>query len=137
MWIFSKKKGATETIEAIEAVKSELEALKQDMVNFKLRLEAELEAVKHNFDSLVNYFEEDRPENTAEDDTESRSVPGMTETDALNMKQDILYLKRGVMDLLEWTQTIGPEFKNVHDHINESRKDIKNKITYAVSRLKS
>ena len=124
-------------LETVASVKEELDLFKQEMMHFQQEIQAELKTVKGNFDSLVHYLEAAHPEDEVEEQTAEDRVPELTAADLLNLKQDILYLKRGVMDLLEWTETMEPAFKTVHDRINDARKDIKNKITYAMSRLKT
>jgi len=137
MLFFKRKDDRKETTEAIQAIQKDLETLKEEMSQFKLKLDTELDTVKHNFDSLVNYIETERTEEIQGEDAGNRNRFGLSENDMLNMKQDVLYLKRGLIDLIEWTKTVGPEFKTVHARIEEAKKDIKNKITYSVSRLKT
>lgn len=137
MAIFNRKKGYREMLETVASVKEELDLFKQEMMHFQQEIQAELKTVKGNFDSLVHYLEAAHPEDEVEEQTAEDRVPELTAADLLNLKQDILYLKRGVMDLLEWTETMEPAFKTVHDRINDARKDIKDKITYAMSRLKT
>lgn len=54
------------------------------------------------------------------------------------LKKDIGSVRETVTDILRWTQTAHQEFnKIIRGEMNEAKKEINNKITYAVSRLKS
>ncbi len=121
-------------LEAIEAIKDQVQEMKADLDLFKGDVERDMENIKQDFSTLIRAIEED-----AEGETfaENGQPKDQEENDVEKIKSDMAYLKQCVTDILEWTHTVKPEFKTVNERINEARKDIKNKISYAVSRLKT
>ena len=121
----------------VAEMKAELDGMKERMENFQQHISTEFETVKDHFSSLVHYLDEGHSEENEADATQDDILPSLSETDVQNMKQDILYMRRGIMDILDWIQTVNNEFKITRDHIDGAQKDIKNKIAYSISRLKT
>ncbi len=122
-------------MEAIEAIKDQVQEMKADLDLFKGDVERDMENIKQDFSTLIRAIEED-----AEGDETfagNGQIQDQEENDVEKIKSDLAYLKQCVTDILEWTHTVKPEFKTVSERIEEARKDIKNKISYAVSRLKT
>lgn len=122
-------------MEAIEAIKDQVQEMKADLDLFKGDVERDMENIKQDFSTLIRAIEEDAE--GGETVGENGQIQGQEEEDVEKIKNDLAYLKQCVTDILDWTHTVKPEFKTVNERINEARKDIKNKISYAVSRLKT
>lgn len=119
-------------MEAIEAIKDQVQEMKADLDLFKGDVERDMENIKQDFSTLIRAIEED-----AEGAGDTDQIQGQEEDDVEKIKNDLAFLKQSVTDILDWTHTVKPEFKTVSNRIEEARKDIKNKISYAVSRLKT
>jgi hypothetical protein len=137
MWIFNRNKENRKTIETVAEMKAEMDGMKERVESFQQHINSEFETIKDHFNSLVHYLDEGNSEENETDATQDDILPSLTETDVQNMKQDILYMRRGITDILDWIQTVNIEFKTTRDHIDGAQKDIKNKIAYSISRLKT
>ena len=124
-------------LEAIEAIKDQVQEMKADLDLFKGDVERDMENIKQDFSTLIRAIEEDAEGAGGETFAENGQPKDQEENDVEKIKSDLAYLKQCVTDILEWTNTVKPEFKTLNERINEARKDIKNKISYAVSRLKT
>ena len=124
-------------LEAIEAIKDQVQEMKADLDLFKGDVEKDMQNIKQDFSTLIRAIEEDAEGEGGETGKENDQIQGQEEDDVEKIKSDLAYMKQCVTDILEWTHTVKPEFKTVSERINESRKDIKNKISYAVARLKT
>lgn len=124
-------------MEAIEAIKDQVQEMKADLDLFKGDVERDMENIKQDFSTLIRAIEEDAEGAGGETVEGSDQIQGQEEDDVEKIKNDLAFLKQSVTDILDWTHTVKPEFKTVNERINEARKDIKNKISYAVSRLKT
>ncbi len=122
-------------MEAIEAIKDQVQEMKADLDLFKGDVERDMENIKQDFSTLIRAIEEDAE--GGETFAENGQPKDQEENDVEKIKSDLAYLKQCVTDILEWTHTVKPEFKTVNERITEARKDIKSKISYAVARLKT
>lgn len=136
MFLFKRKTDGSKTAEAIEAIRNDMDTMKAQMAAYQENVNTEIDAVKGSFNSLVKYLEEGPPGETEPAAERDALLPAITEEDIQNMKQDIMYMRRGIMDILEWIQTVDDQFKSIRSHIDGAQKDIKSKIAYSVSRLK-
>lgn len=124
-------------LEAIEAIKDQVQEMKADLDLFKGSVERDMENIKQDFSTLIRAIEDDAGDSGDETVEGSDQIQGQEEDDVEKIKSDLAYMKQCITNILEWTHTVKPEFKTVSERINESRKDIKNKISYAVARLKT
>jgi len=124
-------------LEAIEAIKDQVQEMKADLDLFKGYVERDMENIKQDFSNLIRAIEEDAAGEGDETAGDTDQIQAQEEKDIEQIKNDLVYLRQGVTDILEWMDTVKPEFKTVSNRIDEARKDIKNKISYAVSRLKT
>ncbi len=124
-------------LEAIEAIKEQVQEMKADLDLFKGDVEKDMQKIKQDFSILIRAIEEDAEGEGGETGKENDQIQGQEEDDVEKIKSDLAYMKQCVTDILAWTHTVKPEFKTVSERINESSKEIKNKISYAVSRLKT
>ena len=111
--------------------------MKADLDLFKGRVEKDMEQIKQDFSTLLQCIEEDaefKGDETVEDTDRPQD---QEENDIEQIKNGLSDLKQGMTNILEWIEVFKPEFKTVSNRIEEARKDIKNKISYAVSRLKT
>ncbi len=132
--------------EAVEDMKKEMDYLREDLLRFKNRIEAEVNGLKKNFEDLIRYLEESTSEDTDEEspDIELPVSPSSGEESATvgggksnNMETDMKYIKENIEFVVAWTKEAEKEFKSLKTNIVDAKKDIKNKVSYAVSRIKS
>lgn len=137
MFIFRKSSKVYKAFEEIEDIKGQVQEIKADLFSFKSYIERDMEKIKHDFSSILQFLEEDAEsgENKTLKSTDESHEQG--ESDVEKIKNDLTDLKQGMNNILEWIEVFKPEFKAVSNRIEEARKDIKNKISYAVSRLKT
>lgn len=140
-------KASKKALDELEEYKVDMADLKEDLNTFKKNIEADLVSIRKDFKELILFLQdsgsvEDSPPaeefNKAEQEKNTFGV----------MRADIDSIKESVEGLLEATDTIMQEMNktksNIEDginalekKINDARKDINNKITYAVARLKT
>ncbi len=133
---FRKKKAIGEALSGIEACRDQLRSVRTDLEEFKRITEKRVDDLRKEVGALA----------AAQDNTGGRIPPFASEArqdqertvEVLDdVRQDLAFLKRGLMDLLTWADSMDPAFKTLHSALEDVRKDIRNRITYAISRLKT
>jgi len=120
----------------IKELAGDLDAIKEDLSVFKKNIESDLENIKKDFREMILFLQENQGiEEGSPGEEEVNQELGENEVE--NIKKDIMTLKKSVTDILNWTYTINKEIDTVKERIDDARKDIKNRITYAVARLKT
>ncbi len=123
-------------MDAVLALKEEVDAMKSEMALFKDRIESEMEALRQNFDDLIAFLENSAgKENVPEsrDDGESQAE----ENSLSAIRDDVGLLKDGMLGIRRWTENAEKEMLTIREEIDNARKDIKGRINYALARLKT
>ena len=126
-----------EALEGIKAIKDQVQEMKADLDLFKGRVEKDMEKIRQDFSTLLQCIEEEAETEGDETAGDTDQPQVQEKNDIEEIRNDLVYLKQGVTDILERIDTVKPEFQTVSNRIEEARKDIKNQISYAVSRLKT
>jgi len=159
--MFFKK--SKQNLEAIEAYKSELDSVKDELEGFKTKVESDLGSIKKDFKELITLLQEspeedeEKPENergaregqAKEERTPAKiinEILGQSELD--EMKTDVASIFEKVITIARQTEetakalagfrdTTYAEIKTLKSNLDNVRRDINNKIKYAISRLRT
>lgn len=154
---------STRNLEAIEAYKSELNSVKDELAGFKTKIESDLGSIKKDFKELIVLLQEspdgdeENPENekggreshSREERTPAKiinEILGQSELD--EMKTDVASIFEKVVTIARQTDETAKvlasfkdntytEFKSIKSNIDNARRDINNKIKYSISRLRT
>ena len=155
----------------LEALRLDVEGLRQEFAALKAKLEGDLESVKKDFreflllfddmsapddlpdEALVKKEESDPgknpPPESGEASAAGKEIPKassgagsvlaghLAEAKGVGAGTDIQLLSEKMESLIKWAEHFEQETKSIKDDIQEARKDIKSKIVYSVSRLKT
>jgi len=159
--MFSRK--SKQNLEAIEAYKSELDSVKDELAGFKSKIESDLGSIKKDFKDLIALLQEspdedeggaengegDREGHNREERTPAKiinEILGQSELD--EMRTDIASIFEKVIVIARRTDETAKvlsgfrdntytELKSLKSNIDNARRDINNKIKYAISRLRT
>lgn len=135
---FRRKQAIGEALAAVEECREQIRFVRADLEEFKRITESRIDTLRKDVDGLaaVSHNVDGRPPASAPD-ADTRYEQSRTAAVLDDLRQDLAFLKRGLMDLLTWADTTDPAFKTLHAALEDVRKDIRNRITYAISRLKT
>jgi hypothetical protein len=135
---FRRKKAIGEALAAVEECREQIRSVRTDLEEFKRITESRIDGLRKEVDGLaaVSHNIDSRPP-ASNPDADSQYDQNRTAAVLDDLRQDLAFLKRGLMDLLTWADTTDPAFKTLHTALEDVRKDIRNRITYAISRLKT
>jgi hypothetical protein len=123
-------------MDAVLALKEEVDAIKSEMVLFKDRIESEMKTLRQDFDNLIAFLE-----NRAAKDKEPESGDDgelQAKQDNLSaIRNDVGLLKDSMLGIRRWTENAEKEMQTIREEIDKARKDIKGRINYALARLKT
>ncbi len=157
---FTKSK---QNLEAIEAYRNELESVKDEFAGFKKKIESDLGSIKKDFKELITLLQEspEEDEEKAENQSGGREGPVKEERTPAKIINEILgqneldEMKTEVASIFEKVVTIArqteetakalagfrdttyAEMKSLKNGLENTRRDINNKIKYAISRLRT
>jgi len=130
-------KGSREALKTIEAVMNEIESIKEELSRYKKYIETDIQSIKDDVAALRMSLEKHKEDSTADKIEKEKLERIRYQEDIEHIKEDMASLKKSLATILKWPENIKEEVKGVRDNINEARRDIVNKISYAVSRLKT
>ncbi len=154
--MFFKK--SKQNLETIEAYQSELDAVKDELAGFKSKIESDLGSIKKDFKELIVLLQEspDEDEEKSENEKGGREertpakiineILGQSELD--EMKTEVASIFEKVVTIARRTEETSKaltgfrdntytELKSLKSNIDNARRDINNKIKYAISRLRT
>jgi len=159
--MFSRK--AKQNLEAMEAYRSELDSVKDELAGFKSKIESDLGSIKKDFKELIVLLQEspDEDEGNPENEKGGRGshnreertpakiineILGQSELD--EMRTDITSIFEKVIAIARQTDETAKalagfkdntytELKSIKSNIDNARRDINNKIKYSISRLRT
>lgn len=132
--IFSKD--AKKALESTEELREDIDSIKSDIETFKKSTSVDLGGIRQELIELKRVMENmslDKEETDA--DSEMKFEKYQEDIDRIN--KGIASLKESLADLILWTNTVKKEFTSVKAKIKDASTEIKNKISYSVSRLKT
>ncbi len=157
---FGKSKQKFETI---EAYKSELDSVKDELAGFKTKIESDLGSIKKDFKELIVLLQEspDEDEKNSENEKGGREgynreertpakiineILGQSELD--EMKTDVASIFEKVVTIARQTDETAKalasfrdntytELKSIKSNIDSARRDINSKLKYSISRLRT
>ncbi len=154
--MFFKK--SKQDLETIEAYQSELDAVKDELAGFKSKIESDLGSIKKDFKELIILLQEspDEDEEKSENEKGGREertpakiineILGQSELD--EMKTEVASIFEKVVTIARRTEETSKaltgfrdntytELKSLKSNIDNARRDVNNKIKYAISRLRT
>ena len=150
MPLFRKKPRIQETVDAVQA---EVAALQEDIEGFKASVEKDLAAVRKDFRELVLFLQEgaEPPDDGAADVAETGAGQPAYDTvpaDVDELKGEFGRLQEQVTAVYQRAESlreevesvkaaVNEESRSIRDSIADAKRDISNKITYAVARLRT
>ncbi len=150
-------KDAKRAFSAVEDLRRDIESVKVDLDVLKENVEEDILNIKDDFRELVHYLEQ----NTyAEDEKNKEDMAAVKdEDDSQDVKSEAVSLEASLTNILEMTKEMKAEVdglkKNIQSEVgsikvtikeeivtatkklDDARKDIKNKISYSLSRLRA
>lgn len=139
--------------DAVDAVQAEMTALQEDLEGFKASVEKDLSAIRKDFRELVLFLQEgpEPPEDGSNDAAETAAGQPALAVDAANvdelkgefgrLREQVAAVHQRAESLREEVEsvkaTVNDESKSIRESIADAKRDISNKITYAVARLRT
>jgi len=140
-------KASKKALDDLEEYKVDMADLKEDLNTFKKNIETDLVNIRKDFKELILFLQESG-NNEESPAMEERVGTGQEANTIEALKTDLALIRESVDGLIERTDKIKSEINKTNDNIengitsvkkkiNDARKDINNKISYAVARLKT
>ncbi len=150
-------KDAKRVFSAVEDLRRDIESVKVDLEVLKDNVEEDIANIKNDFRELVHFLEQNTYAETEK--TKEDMVAEKEEDNSRDMKAKAVSLEANLANILEMTKEMKAELdglkKNIQSEIgsikvtikeevvaatkklDDARKDIKNKISYSLSRLRT
>ncbi len=133
MFFAKEKEEIRIALESFEDVKRQMEAVNSRIDNIQQQFSDEIGLVKNDISVLALSIREidKQVELPVQQAPQPNIAPDVAEF-GLQLDQ----IREDLANIQEWTKSVAPSFKAVNASIADAKKDIKNKITYATSKLK-
>ena len=150
-------KDAKRAFSAVEDLRRDIESVKVDLEVLKDNVEEDIANIKNDFRELVHFLEQNTYAETEK--TKEDMVAEKEEDNSRDMKAKAVSLEANLANILEMTKEMKAEVdglkKNIQSEVgsikvtikeevvaatkklDDARKDIKNKISYSLSRLRT
>jgi len=127
-----------QTAETVETMQGEVARLAKDFEEFKQHVRSEIAEIRETVSKRLTVapVAAHQGENRRNDDEDDRWREEV-EKNLTAISAQMSTVLQTTTDLKQWSATVKPEFENINEQIVDARKDIKAKITYGLSRLKT